>query len=60
MISFAVIGRNFITDWFLEAAAEADELYFKGVYSRSAENAAEYAKRKGVFEKVIFYSLKSH
>lgn len=47
MISFAVIGRNFITDWFLDAAAEADELFFKGVYSRSTENAAEYANRKG-------------
>lgn len=47
MINFAVIGRNFITDWFLEAAAEFPELVFRGVYSRTPETAAEYAALKG-------------
>lgn len=47
MIKFAVIGRNFIVDWFLEAASEFPEFFFRGVYSRAKETAAEYAALKG-------------
>lgn len=47
MIKFAVIGRNFIVDRFLEAAKEFPELVFYGVYSRSSKTASEYAKEHG-------------
>lgn len=47
MINFAVIGRNFITDWFLEAAKEFRELNFYGVCSRNLENAEAYSKAHG-------------
>lgn len=55
MINFAVIGRNFITDWFLEAAKEFDELHFYGVYSRKIEHAKEYAAAKGA--KTVYSSI---
>lgn len=55
MINFAVIGRNFIVDWFLEAASEFPELCFHGVYSRNPKNAQEYATLKGA--KRIYTSL---
>ncbi len=47
MLKYAVIGRNFIVDWFLEAACTFPDLYFYGVYSRNSETAAEYAKKHG-------------
>lgn len=47
MYNFAVIGRNFITDWFLQAASEVDEVSFYGVYSRSVDDAKEYALKNG-------------
>jgi len=45
MINFAVIGRNFIVDWFLAAASEFSELRFLGVYSRTPEAALEFANK---------------
>lgn len=47
MLKYAVIGRNFIVDWFLDAAKEFPELKLRGVYSRSKAAALEYAKNKG-------------
>ena len=50
MINFGVIGRNFITDWILEAAKEFKELNFYGVCSRTIQNAEEYAKAHGAYK----------
>lgn len=47
MINFATIGRNFVTDWFIEAAKETQKFCLFGVYSRSQNGALEYAKEKG-------------
>ncbi len=47
MYNYAVIGRNFIVDWFLEAAAEIPEISLTGVYSRSKAAAEEYALKNG-------------
>ena len=47
MIDFAVIGTNFITDRFLEAASSVPEFRLKAVYSRSMEKAEDYARRHG-------------
>ena len=47
MLKFAVIGRNFIVDWFLSAASEFPELKLHGVYSRTKETALEYAEKNG-------------
>lgn len=45
MIRFATIGTNFVTDWFLEAARECQELQYAAVYSRSEENARLFAQK---------------
>lgn len=45
MIRFAVIGTNFITDQFLNAAMTCNEFELVAVYSRSMERAKEYAKQ---------------
>ena len=47
MINFAVIGTNFITDRFLEAASTVPEFCLKAVYSRTMERARDYAGRHG-------------
>lgn len=47
MINFAVIGTNFITDRFLEAASSVPEFCLKAVYSRTMERAQDYARRHG-------------
>ena len=47
MINFAVIGTNFITDRFLEAASSVPEFCLKVVYSRRMERAQDYARRHG-------------
>ena len=46
-MNFAIIGTNFITDWFLEAAAHCPEFTLKAVYSRTMERAKEYAEKYG-------------
>lgn len=45
MVRFAVIGTNFITDRFLEAAITHDEFELVAVYSRSMAKAEEYAQQ---------------
>ena len=47
MIRFATIGTNFVTGWFLEAAAKCKELQYTGVYSRREERAREFAAEHG-------------
>lgn len=47
MINFAIIGTNFITDLFLDAAATQKDFHLKGVYSRRLEHAREYGQKHG-------------
>lgn len=46
-VNFAVIGTNFITDRFLEAAGTVDGFRLKAVCSRTAERAEAYAEKQG-------------
>jgi len=48
MIKFGVIGTNWITDKFLEAAKELEDFYLTAVYSRTEEKAREFANTHGV------------
>ena len=47
MLNFAVIGRNFVVDSFLEAASQHSEVNLLGVYSRKADTALEFANKHG-------------
>ena len=47
MIRFAIVGTNWITDRFLEAASEIEDFRLTAVYSRTPERAAEFAARHG-------------
>ena len=44
---FAVIGTNFITDRFLEAAKTVPGFHLKAVYSRTREKGEAFAKKHG-------------
>ncbi|WP_299690346.1 Gfo/Idh/MocA family oxidoreductase [uncultured Vibrio sp.] len=44
MIKFAVIGTNWITQKFVEAAHESQSMKLAAVYSRSLDNAAQFAQ----------------
>ncbi len=46
--SFAVIGRNFVVDSFLEAAAERDDVRLSAVYSRREDTGRTFAEKHGV------------
>ena len=48
MFRFAVIGRNFVVEDFLRAAAQVDEVQPFGVYSRHADTAEEFAAAHGL------------
>lgn len=48
MIRFGVIGTNWITDRFLDAAGGVDGFELKAVYSRTEERAKEFAGKHGV------------
>lgn len=45
MIKLAVIGTNWITDQFIEAALKTGEYQLTGVYSRSLESAQSFAEK---------------
>lgn len=47
MIRFGVIGTNWITDNFLEAAKELEDFCLTAVYSRTEEKAREFANVHG-------------
>ncbi len=57
MMNYAVIGRNFVADWFIEAAGCFDELCLYGIYSRNEATGIEYASKHGA--KKIFTSISS-
>ncbi|UUZ81109.1 Gfo/Idh/MocA family oxidoreductase [Paenibacillus sp. P26] len=48
MIRFAVIGTNWITEQFIDAAREAEEFVLTAVYSRTEEKAREFAEKHGI------------
>lgn len=47
MVRFAVIGTNWITDRFLEAAKQVQGFQLKAVYSRTDDRAKAYASQHG-------------
>ena len=47
MRNFAVIGRNFVVDHFLDAAAERDDVRLCAVYSRKEETGRAFAQKHG-------------
>ncbi|WP_299135193.1 Gfo/Idh/MocA family protein [uncultured Vibrio sp.] len=48
MIKFAVIGTNWITQKFVQAAHESQSMQLAAVYSRNLESAAQFAQEFGV------------
>ncbi|MGI9276377.1 MAG: Gfo/Idh/MocA family protein [Endozoicomonas sp.] len=48
MIRFAVIGTNWISESFIEAAHQSDKMQLCAVYSRNLENARTFAARYDV------------
>lgn len=48
MIRFGIIGTNWITETFIEAANEVDDFTVAAIYSRTEEKAAAFAKKFGV------------
>lgn len=54
-IRFAVIGRNFVVDWMLEAAAIFPRLVFSGVCSRTHESGLEFGEKYGC--DIVFDSI---
>lgn len=55
MINYAVIGTNFVTDSFIEAASKCEKMHLTAVYSRTMDRAREYARRYGA--KLVFDDL---
>lgn len=48
MIKFAVIGTNWITQKFVQAAHESQSMQLAAVYSRNLDSAAQFAQEFGV------------
>ncbi|WP_274364283.1 Gfo/Idh/MocA family protein [Paenibacillus thermotolerans] len=48
MVRFGIIGTNWITDSFIEAAREVPEFSLTAVYSRTAERGREFAAKHGI------------
>lgn len=48
MIRFGIIGTNWITDRFLDAARHVEDFSLTAVYSRTEEKAREFADKHGV------------
>lgn len=55
MIRFGIVGTNWITDSFIEAASELNDFTLTAVYSRTTEKAEQFAQKHQV--KTIFTSL---
>ena len=47
-IRFGIVGTNFVSDWFANAANECEGITLAGVYSRDKERGASFAARHGV------------
>ncbi|MBE4909595.1 Gfo/Idh/MocA family oxidoreductase [Bacillus luteolus] len=50
MIRFGIIGTNWITDRLIDAGTKLDDFQVAAVYSRSKENAKDFAARYGIRE----------
>ncbi|QOR67788.1 Gfo/Idh/MocA family oxidoreductase [Cytobacillus suaedae] len=50
MIRFGIIGTNWITDRLIDAGTRLDDFQVTAVYSRSKENAKDFAARYGIRE----------
>ncbi|TKC18068.1 Gfo/Idh/MocA family protein [Robertmurraya kyonggiensis] len=48
MIRFGIIGTNWITDSFLQAASQHSDFQLTAVYSRTQEKASEFAAKYGI------------
>ena len=51
IINICVVGTNFISDWFADAAKKTSGVALYAVYSRSVETGSAFAKKHGI-EKV--------
>jgi predicted dehydrogenase len=56
-MNFAIIGTNFVTDWFLEAGDLCQDFNLVAVYSRTLTRAKEYVEKYGA--KYAFDDLES-
>lgn len=48
MVRFGVIGTNWITERFIDAASQVENFTLQAVYSRTEERALEFAKKYGI------------
>ncbi|WP_062353918.1 Gfo/Idh/MocA family protein [Bacillus kwashiorkori] len=48
MVRFGIIGTNWITDSFIQAASKLEDFHLTAVYSRTAKRADEFASKHGV------------
>ncbi|MCY8556686.1 Gfo/Idh/MocA family protein, partial [Bacillus haynesii] len=55
MIRFGVVGTNWITDRFLDAARLIEDFQLTAVYSRSGERGREFAQKYGA--KAVFTDI---
>ncbi|WP_062447599.1 Gfo/Idh/MocA family protein [Thalassobacillus devorans] len=53
MVRFGIIGTNFITERLLEDVKDFEDFQLTAVYSRTVENAEEFAKRFGAEETYV-------
>jgi predicted dehydrogenase len=52
-MNFAVIGRNFVTDLFIESSRLFDELCLYGVFSRNQATADSFASKHGAIKTFV-------
>ncbi|WP_042170895.1 Gfo/Idh/MocA family protein [Paenibacillus gorillae] len=48
MVRFGIIGSNFITESFVDAAGQANQVEITAIYSRTADKAQAYADKHGI------------
>ncbi|MFF2093824.1 Gfo/Idh/MocA family protein [Paenibacillus sp. NPDC058174] len=48
MVRFGIIGSNFITESFVDAASQANQVEITAIYSRTADKAQAYADKHGI------------
>ncbi|GAA3326643.1 hypothetical protein GCM10020331_063370 [Ectobacillus funiculus] len=59
MVRFGLVGTNWITESFLQAASQLDDFFsLTAVYSRTSERATEFAAKYGVT--LTFTDLEKH
>ena len=47
-MNFAIIGTNFISDWFMAAGKHCEKLHVQAVYSRTMEKGRAFADKYGI------------